>query len=88
MIEFVESPDDYSWKGYCLAVLLLVNNVLKAVLLQYYLRAAVQTGFRIRTAVINAVYLKVQCISLAVCCFIGASRMADSPETQTLHQLG
>ena len=59
MIDFVETTDEFTWKGYCLAVLLMLNNVLKAILFQYYLRMALTTGLRLRTAVTNAVYLKV-----------------------------
>lgn len=58
-IDFVSATDQYGWKGYVLAVSLLVVNVLKTVTDQLAIKYGSIVGMRIRTAVITSVYRKV-----------------------------
>ena len=58
-IDFVSGSDPFDWKGYFLAVVLLVSNVLKALSGQMAFKSGAVVGMRIRTAMVTAVYRKV-----------------------------
>ena len=60
VIGWVSSDDPYVWKGYTLAVVLLVVNIITALIVHNYFKAAYITGMRCRSIVTASVYTKVK----------------------------
>ena len=60
MIRYVSDLDEPEWKGYFYACLMFLTAVVQSLLLHQYFHRAFITGMRIRTAVVAAVYKKVQ----------------------------
>ena len=59
VIKFVSGTDPYTWKGYVLAVTLLLVNIIQALATHTYFKYTYIAGMRARSAVITAVYRKV-----------------------------
>ena len=53
------SGDPYVWKGYALAALIFLFNILASVLVHMNYKLAMIIGLRVRTAVMTAIYRKV-----------------------------
>ena len=63
LIEFVGNSDEPDWKGYSLAVLLLLCVTLKTLLFNQYKKSMTMQGLKIRSSLISAVYRKILSIS-------------------------
>ncbi len=72
MLDFVSGNDPYVWKGYFLAVVFLVINVVNAGIVHVFFKYSYLTAMRIRTAITTAVYRKVRTNSLVA---TGESRL-------------
>ena len=61
MINYVNDPDEASWRGYFYACLLFIAAVIQSLLLHQYFHRCFIVGMRVRSAVVAAVYEKVGC---------------------------
>ena len=77
VIDFITSGDERAWKGYLLAVALLLMNLTNAIVFNMYFKYTYIAGMRTRSAIIAAVYRKVLsrnwkhkyvCIAQPKCC--------------------
>ena len=59
MLDFVSGDDPYVWKGYVLAVVFLIFNILNAGIVHLFFKYSYITAMRTRTAITTAVYRKV-----------------------------
>lgn len=62
MISFTEDKSSYNWEGYLYAVLLFVVALLQSLFLQQYFQRCFVLGMKVRTAIMAAVYKKVNVI--------------------------
>ena len=62
MIAFVSHPEEEAWKGYFYAVLLLIVAVVQTFATSHYFFSCTRIGVQMRTAVMAAVYRKVQTV--------------------------
>ena len=60
MINFTKNESDPEWRGYIYAVLLFLTAVVQSLFLHQYFHRCFTIGMRIRTAIIAAVYNKVE----------------------------
>ena len=60
LIGFTQNDEGYGWKGYFLSAIFLVNNLMRAVLMQAFQRQSGLAGMRMRMAVTTAIYRKVK----------------------------
>lgn len=59
MISFTQDKSRPDWEGYMYAVLLLLVAILQSLLLQQYFHLCFVLGVQVRTAIMTAVYKKV-----------------------------
>ena len=59
MLDFVSGDDPYIWKGYVLAVVFLIFNIINAGIAHLFFKYSYMTAMRTRTAITTAVYRKV-----------------------------
>ena len=59
LIQFIESGDIYSWKGYTIAAAMFGINVFKTLIQQRYLYYAFTSGMHLRTVTTAMIYRKV-----------------------------
>lgn len=64
LINFVNNSDAPSWHGYFYTSLLFVCTSVQSLVLQKYFHVCFVSGMRLRTAIIGAVYRKVQIYSM------------------------
>lgn len=60
LIEFTTDADAPNWHGYLYAVLLFVVAVIRSLLLHQYFHRSFTVGMNMRSAIVSAVYKKVQ----------------------------
>eukprot|EP00064_Thunnus_orientalis_P022566 superscaffoldBa00007722_g22772 len=60
MISFTQDKSRYTWEGYLYAVLLLVMALLQSLFLQQYFQRCFVLGMKVRTAIMAAVYKKIE----------------------------
>ena len=65
LIQFTKNKEEYEWRGYMYAALLLVTAMLQSVFLHQYFHSCLVLGMRLRSVIISAVYRKVHCC----CCW-------------------
>ncbi|XP_075699212.1 ATP-binding cassette sub-family C member 2 [Rhinoderma darwinii] len=65
MISFTSNPNEYQWKGFFYAVLLLVTALVQSLCLQQYFQGCFVLGMRVRTTLTAAVYKKALTVSNA-----------------------
>ena len=59
MLDFVSGDDPYIRKGYVLAVVFLIFNIVNAGIVHLFFKYSYMTAMRTRTAITTAVYRKV-----------------------------
>ena len=59
LIDYIDGESEYAWKGYLLAVLLFVNNVIRALLMHSHYRYTCIGAIHIKMALTAAIYKKV-----------------------------
>ena len=60
LIHFTKDKQIPQYRGYILAVLMFVNALVQSLILHQYFHRCFLVGMRVRTAIIAAVYKKVQ----------------------------
>ena len=65
LIQFTKNKEEYEWRGYMYAVLLMVTAMLQSLVLHQYFHSCLVLGMRLRSVIISAVYRKVCC---CCCC--------------------
>ena len=60
MINFTKDKSIPVWRGYVYAVLLFCSAQAQSLLLHQYFHRCYRTGLRVKTAIISAVYRKVE----------------------------
>ncbi|XP_040290618.1 canalicular multispecific organic anion transporter 1-like isoform X2 [Bufo bufo] len=65
MVSFTSNPEEYLWKGFFYAILLLVTAVIQSLCLQQYFQGCFVLGMRVRTTLTAAVYKKALTVSNA-----------------------
>ena len=58
-IDWIESGEDYKWKGFLLCTILLFTNIVNSIITHLFFKHAAITAMRVRTATTAAVYRKV-----------------------------
>ncbi|XP_040290616.1 canalicular multispecific organic anion transporter 1-like [Bufo bufo] len=66
MVSFTSNPEEYLWKGFFYAALLLVTALIQSLCLQQYFQGCFVMGMRIRTTLTAAVYQKALTVSNAI----------------------
>ncbi|XP_073541128.1 ATP-binding cassette sub-family C member 2 [Phyllobates terribilis] len=66
MVSFTSNPNEYQWKGFFYAVLLLVTALIQSLCLQQYFQGCFVLGMRVRTTLTAAVYKKALTVSNAI----------------------
>ncbi|XP_071985544.1 ATP-binding cassette sub-family C member 2-like [Engystomops pustulosus] len=66
LVSFTSDPQDYQWKGFFYAVLLLLAAVIQSFCLQQYFQGCFILGMRVRTTITAAVYRKALTVSNAI----------------------
>ncbi|XP_077114465.1 ATP-binding cassette sub-family C member 2 [Ranitomeya variabilis] len=65
MVSFTSNPNEYQWKGFFYAILLLVTALIQSLCLQQYFQGCFVLGMRVRTTLTAAVYKKALTVSNA-----------------------
>ncbi|KAM3913418.1 ATP-binding cassette sub-family C member 2-like [Leptodactylus fuscus] len=63
MVSFTSNLEEYQWKGFLYAILLLVAAIIQSFCLQQYFQGCFVLGMRVRTALTAAVYKKALTVS-------------------------
>ncbi|XP_040290615.1 canalicular multispecific organic anion transporter 1-like [Bufo bufo] len=66
MVSFTSNPEEYLWKGFFYAALLLVTALIQSLCLQQYFQGCFVMGMRVRTTLTAAVYKKALTVSNAI----------------------
>ncbi|KAM4032250.1 ATP-binding cassette sub-family C member 2 [Anomaloglossus baeobatrachus] len=66
MVSFTSNPDEYQWKGFFYAVLLMITALIQSLCLQQYFQGCFVLGMRVRTTLTAAVYKKALTVSNAI----------------------
>ncbi|KAG9466611.1 hypothetical protein GDO78_016360, partial [Eleutherodactylus coqui] len=66
MVRFTSDPNEYQWKGFMYAVLLIVTALIQSLCLQQYFQGCFVLGMRVRTVLTAAVYKKALTVSNAI----------------------
>ena len=61
LIQFTKNKEEYEWRGYLYAALLMVTALLQSLVLHQYFHSCLVLGMRLRSVIISAVYRKVPC---------------------------
>lgn len=59
LLQFIQSGDIFSWKGYFIAAMMFLFNVAKTVVQQAFMYHAFNAGMHLKTVVTAMVYRKV-----------------------------
>ncbi|KAM4636126.1 ATP-binding cassette sub-family C member 2 [Discoglossus pictus] len=63
MVSFTANPDEYKWKGFFYAALLLLAALIQSLCLQQYFQGCFVLGMRVRATLMAAVYKKALTVS-------------------------
>ncbi|XP_044154090.1 ATP-binding cassette sub-family C member 2-like [Bufo gargarizans] len=66
MVSFTANPEEYLWKGFFYAALLLVTALIQSLCLQQYFQGCFVMGMRVRTTLTAAIYKKALTVTNAI----------------------